>query len=283
MRLSISLRYLTLLCLSVCGGWTADLPNLARLEASLRRKPEQLLEPAALLAALEGQVFLAVTNSGLLTEWALQSTYPYVAVAGLAGLQRKNPELAYRVALNRLWCGTNIASPLTQGFLVYLTNRISTDGFDAAFSAVALIEPRDPRSTSVILRQLPLERLIQWLLSEDRVASVTVQALVIDRLMSARKGLRDDQLVMVAKRLEDLRVFPGIARVIFLLHSEGGGPALVSVLMAVAEDETVDVLHKQMAFRKHAKSMNGLLNVDQMEVSELDKQRYKGWLLKYSQ
>jgi hypothetical protein len=262
----------------------ADGLNWAKLETSLRNAPGEIFASESLLSVVEGQQADVRTNTGMLVEMAVQSTYPIVAVAGLAGLSQTNPELAYRVSLNHLWNSTNIGFPVLLPFLECLTNNIAPDAFASAFSAVALFEPRDTKSAVIVIQQIPVKHLAGWLFSADRMAgSITVEALVIDRLTNVRKQLPPDQLSGLQTKLQTLRPCPGIPRAIYLLHSDEPSLPLIPSIEALAEDVTVDITLKQMLFKKYAKKLNGLLNVDRIAVSEKERERLKNWLLKYSQ
>lgn len=255
-----------------------------KLESVLENTPGEMFDFQVLLSVVEKQQTGVRTNSSLLVEMAVQSEYPFVAVAGLAGLSQINTELAYRVSLSHLWTTTNIGSPMVLPFLEYVTNRIALDAFVSAFSAVALFEFRDISSPVIVIQQIPLEHLTGWLLSTNRnSASMTVEALVIDRLIISRMQMAPDQEKSLQAKLKNLKVCPGVPTAIYLLNSDDLSLPLVPTVEAIADDMTVNTTLKQMVFRKYAKKLNGVLNVNRLKVPDKEKKRFKNWLLKYSQ
>ena len=283
MVLNFRSLFVILVSLSSLNRLAAEGVSWSKLEVVLRGTPGRMFDAEALMSALEGQHMGVRTNAKMLSEMAVQSTYPYVAIAGLAGLHQINPALGYRVSLNHLWCSTNIGSPLLLPFLQYLTNSIASRDFLNAFSAVALFESRNISSMVIVIQQIPSKPLAEWLFSDEKTGSITVEALVIDRLISARDQLTPDQLRKIRIYIQNLRHCPGIPRAIFLLHSDDGSVSLASSIEALVEDTTIDITLKQMLFRKYAKRLNGVLNIDRMKVSDRERERYRNWLLKYSE
>src|SRR6266404_4163685 len=111
------------------------------LEVQLRNAPGELFAPKPLLSILEKNLPNTSTNTRVLTEMAVQSNYPCVAVAGLTALQQNDRELAYRISLHKIWNSTNIASPVFVPFLEILANNLEPTAFRSAFQEVALSEP----------------------------------------------------------------------------------------------------------------------------------------------
>jgi len=266
-------------------GFGADDLNWGKLETALENEPEDLSTPGMFRSALESRLPGAGSNTNMLVEMAVQTTYPFVAMAGISVLSQTSPELAFRISLNRLWSSTNNGSVvLLLPYLECLTNRIAPDAFESALSAVVLLEPRDVRIAIVAIRQLQVGQLAGWLISDLRPpSSATAEALVIDRLEDDRKLLTSHQLLGLQAKLQYIKSYPGIPRAIYLLHTDGFSVPLVSSVEAMAEDITVDITLKEMVFKKYSKKLSGLLDVDRMKISGKERERIKRWLDRYSQ
>lgn len=263
---------------------SADTLDWGKLEATLLSSEHLFDDTESLLMVVEKHYTGVTSNENMLVEMGVQSTYPAVAIAGFYGLSKMNVEHAYRVSIGRLWTTPKLASYLNGPFLIYLTNRITQKSFDNTFTAVALIEPKNIENAVIIIQQIPIEHLAKWLLTADRdPSSMTVEAIVIDRLMNSSAELTSDQMIGLQKKLKTLMNCPGVPKAIYLLHTDGSPLPLSPSIVALLEDVAVDTTLKHMLIRKYAQKLIGTLDVEKVKLPEKEKERLKNWLSKYSQ
>jgi hypothetical protein len=253
--------------------------NLSRAELELKNNPKGL-PGAESLQALERQEPGIQANIRLLTQLAVQSNYPLVSFAAITGLRNADSNQAYIVSLARCWNSTNIGSLLMIPFLLHLTNHVDYEIFRAAFAVVSLSEPGNMQSAMFTIQQIEQKQLVRWLLSEARLkAPATVEALVVERLLSQKDALDKQEVKEVLARWAELEHFPGLPTAIFLLHSEKIERAVTNRIQILAEDSTLDLTIKRMLFKKFATELRGSLNIDQLAVSDKEKEHYRRWLL----
>ncbi len=269
---SISLQF------SVLG---ADL-NWAKVEMVLREINDGLAEPSLLLKAPDLQQANVRSNTRLFIEMAIQTEYPLVAVAGLAGLDKLDPTLAYKVAMERTWASTNIGSPIVLPFLIYLSNHVSLKVFTAAMSSVGAVPPGNYASAVLVIRVIPEHLLIDWLRTPERFrTSVSLEALIVDRFMSVNDTLVNADRAMVQKRFSELKSTPGLPTAVFLLHSDLHSDELLERLLNVLIDDAVDKSMKETILRKHAGQLYGRLSLKELPIPEKARIRYEKLIEKY--
>lgn len=274
-----------LACLLTCHTITfSNELDWPRLEKLLEMTEGGLDKSGAWLELPELATVNVRTNTRLFLEMAVQREYPFVAVAGLIGLQRLSPDLCYRVALGRAWTSTNIGSPVLFPFVEYiaLSTNVTQDVFDSAFSTVAVL-PANSDAALIIIEQLPVDRLFGWLRStKPALSPLFVEAIVIERLLAQERHLNSADAQFLWSRLERLRDVPGYPIAIYLLHAEKPLTDLVSAFHGVLADRSVDVAIKMLLFKKHSKRVIGRLTLDDLPIDEKTRKRYEQWMIKLS-
>jgi hypothetical protein len=252
--------------------------NLFKAETELRNAPSGLASTES-LKILEAQQLDIGTNSRLLAQLATQSSYPFVAVSAITRLRKTDIDEAYVISLVRCWGTTNIGSLLMVPYLEVLTNKVSGEVFQAAVSVVGSSEPAKPENAVITVRQIERSQLMHWLLSyAPSQIPVTFEALAIDRFLGQASELEAGQLETFRSRLKGLVQFPGMPTAIYLLHSDQVPPNSASLIKNLAEDKNVDSTLKRMLFKKFANELRRSLDIDQLAVSEKEKERYRKWL-----
>lgn len=257
--------------------------NFEALENSLRFEQQQEFNPDALLRHARKLHPGIETNLQTLQLMAGQTAYPFVSIAGLSGLRVLDANRAFRVSLLRCWNSINISSFEYVPFLGCLTNQLSQSDFIGEFSATARLPFRHMKNAVIAIQQLPTDSLFHWLLApETATNSIVVQALVLDRLISARKQILPKQVESLHTKLEAFKGESGVPLAVYLLHVEADALRFVPGFESILRDGSIDITLKQMLIKKYAKALDGRLNIDQMNISGREKERLKNWLTKYA-
>ncbi|HRI16842.1 MAG TPA: hypothetical protein PLX89_27950, partial [Verrucomicrobiota bacterium] len=258
-------------------------PDLERNLQSGAEKSGKPFDRERLISQLTTPQYDIRTNNRVLAEMAIQTSYPFVAMAGQWGLIERDPDLAYRIAFQHLWKSTNIGSYFGLPFLQCVTNAVEPRLFRLAFSSVALSEASDRRGPPVVITQISVNNLLEWLFSADGTnCSVTIEAVVVERLMSVKDQLSAGELAGIQTHLNRFRDCPGTPLAIYLLHSEIEKPSLAPLLRNVLEEPTVNRTLKEMLLNKYAQDVRHSFDFDTLKASATEKRRYKEYVERHS-
>ncbi|HAB14897.1 MAG TPA: hypothetical protein PLX89_25030 [Verrucomicrobiota bacterium] len=257
-----------------------DKQDWSKLESELRGLQSALSEPEILLINPILQQIITHKNTNLLVELAIQDRYSLVAVAGITGLARLDPNLAYQVALGRVWLSTNVSSAHILPFAAQLSQDLPVDRFVAVFSPLALLSPGDWGSAALAVQQVPRKLLIGWLRTGAGRSSLTTVSLVIDNLMPKLSSFEPADQQLVLDNLAALRSAPGYPSAIWLLYGKTSLDELIDGLRTVLGDNSIGISVKTLLLRKHYKQ---LAKVDNLPFSDRDKRYITELARKYGE